>query len=241
MQYTTAKKSLSERKWIILGIIVLVSLGVGIVVSIEDGMLDLRGLLGNLSTELVGGVITFVLIDQFILKNEDEAVYRDSLISKLENPDNGIVKQTVQELRTRGWLQDGSLYGWFIQKANFEGIKMKVADMNGVGLYRCNLKNTEFRVDQFMVMNDLRRSTMPDGTFYDGRYCLKGDIAWANKNYGINFMSATVAEMAGYYEVSEEVFIEGQRWAYDNLPLYNREIPPYLVKLMDELNKMPRT
>jgi hypothetical protein len=224
-------RNLREHSNTILVIIVVVSVVMGVVASYENGAFDWRGLLSNLSTELIGGVMTFLLIDRFISRYEDETTLRKSLISKLENRDSGLVQQVVKELQARGWLQDGSLYGWFLQRVNFEGIDLRNAKVHGLGLYRCNLKDARIEDSQLLLLNDLRFSIMPDGARYNGRYCLSGDIHWAKVQHNINFMEATPDEMADYYGVSTADFMQGQKWAFDNLPHLNHEIPPYLKKL----------
>lgn len=235
MQFKQPNTKLAQRKNLLLPIILGVSLLIGIISAFDDTGFDWRNFFGSISIELIGGVITFYLIDNFVMKNEDEISQRKSLISQLENHNSGIVKRAIQELRSYGWLQDGSLYGWFIQRANFEGIDLKDATVNGLGLFRCNLTGVRISDEQLAQLNDLRLTHMPDGSLYDGRYCLSGDIEWARTKYGIDFMLAPLEKLAEYYEVSPEEFIEGQRWAHNNLPKLGYDVPPYLQKLILEL------
>lgn len=231
MQYRKISSNPRRRAWVILVIILVVSLVSGVWSAYADGTLDTKGLVGNLSTELIGGVITFILIDRFITQSVDKSNQKKSLISQLENHDSGIVKRVMQELNANGWLQDGSLYGWFLQNANFSGLDLRKANVNGLGLFQCRLEHARVYDKQLASLTDLRRTTLPDGRKYDGRYCLHGDIAWAKTRYGIDFNDTTVEQMAKYYEVPLEDFIAGQRWAIDNLPELGYELPPYLVKL----------
>lgn len=235
MQFKQRNKKLVQRKNLLLPIILGVSIIVGIASAYDSNGFDGRSFFGSISIELIGGVITFYLIDNFVLKNEDETSQRKSLISQLENRNSDIVQRAVQELRAYGWLQDGSLYGWFIQRANFEGLNLKDANVNGLGLFRCNLKDVRITDEQLAQLNDLRLTYMPDGTLYDGRFCLSGDIDWARSKYGIDFMLASLETLADYYEVSAENFIEGQRWAHENLAKLGYDTPPYLQKLITEL------
>ncbi len=232
MQFIMPRKKFRQRTGLILIIILAIALISGVISAYEDGIFNWRSLLGNLSTELMGGVITFVLIDRLISRNEDDTTTRNSLIGRLENHESGLVQAAVQELRQRGWLQDGSLYGWFLKRANFEGIDLRDARMNGLGIYRCHLKDARITDQQFACLNDLRRTTMPDNSLYDGRFCLSGDISWAKTHYGIDFMTASIEDMAAYYEVSPEAFLAGQKWAKENLPLLGQEVPPYLNHLI---------
>lgn len=190
---------------------------------------DWVGLALNLGTEILGGVGLFLLIDIFITKPDDKI----KLITQLENEDKNLVKQTINELRRRGWLSDGSLHGYFLQNANFEGISLKHANVKGLGLYKCNLTNTRLEDDALFKMKELRLTTLPDGKLYDGRYCLPGDIDWARKQHNINFMEASSDDLAKYYRVTTEEFIAGQKWAFKNMEKFGREIPPYLKRLAD--------
>lgn len=117
------------------------------------------------------------------------------------------------------------------QRANFTGINLKKANLRGVGLYRCNLKDATIKEEQLAYLNDLRFCTLPDGTFYDGRYCLKGDIDWALSKYKVDFNAVTLEAMADYYGVSVADFVIGQRWAKENLNRFSREVPHYLANL----------
>ncbi|GAB5492103.1 MAG: hypothetical protein Phog2KO_23180 [Phototrophicaceae bacterium] len=236
MQFKERNQKRIQGRNLLLPIILIVSLIMGVISAYDSMGFDWRNFLGGISIELIGGVITFYLIDNFVMKNADETSHRKSLISQLENRNTGIVQRAVQELRAYGWLQDGSLYGWFIQRANFDGIHLEDANVNGLGLFRCSLKDVRITEEQLAQLNDLRLTHMPDGNLYDGRFCLSGDIEWARTKYGIDFMVARIETLAEYYEVSTEDFIEGQYWAYKNLPKLGYDIPPYLQKLIAKLN-----
>jgi hypothetical protein len=219
----------AQRTPLILGTILTVSILTGVVAAWEPSGFNWRGLLSNLATELVGGVFTYFVIDQLISRNEDEDKLKQRLIREMENPENGIVVRAAQELRSRGWLQDGALFGWFLQRANMQGLDLRDADLRGFGLYRSNL--TDARVDdiQLVQMNDLRLCVMPDGKRYDGRYCLRGDIDWAMSRYELDFRQITTEQMAEYYGVSVERFMEGQAWAQENLPRLGVAMPDYFT------------
>jgi len=234
MRYIPQEQKITQNKWLILGIILLVSFIFGFITSFTETGFDLNGFIGGLSTELLGGVITFFLIDQLITKREDDSVERRRLIMQLENQDSSIVQQVIADLRGRGWLDDGALYGWFLKRANFSGIDLRHINMNGLGLYRCNLTDAEINTEQFFQLNDLRRCIMPDGSLYNGRFALHGDIEWAKYHYGIDFMTMNMEEMAKYYDVSLDEFVAGQQWAIANFAEYDEALPPYLQKLIAE-------
>ena len=207
----------------------LLALGMGIFASFDErGQFDLHGLIGNLSSELIGAIFTYYIIERIVKNSADSAELKPRMIRRLENPDRGVTWQVLQELDDRGWLQDGSLYGWFLQRANFEGADLRKINANAFGLYRCNLKDAKIDVEQLVVMSDLRRTVMPDGKLYDGRYCLVGDLNWALTRYGIDVNHATHEQMAAYYDVSLSDYLEGQRWAQAHLAEYAANVPDYL-------------
>lgn len=210
------KPIMTQTRLILIGILIS-ALVMGGLAAFEDGQLVWNGLLGNLSTEMVGALLTFFVIDRLIKQNSEQEELRDQLIREMENPDIGITKRAVTELRHRGWLQDGSLGGWFFKRANLEGIKLSDAELTDVGFYRCNLTGTRISDEQLASLNDLRFCTLPDGTQYDGRFCLYGDVKWAMQKYGLDLRLISVQEAAEYYGVTPEQYVAGQRWAQAHL------------------------
>jgi hypothetical protein len=236
MQYIPPSSKRIKRTYLILGAILLGSLVAGLLTAFEDGGFNANDLIGNLSTELIGAVVTFAIIERVLKQGDDDLKLRDQLIRETENPDVGITKRAITELRYHGWLQDGSLAGWFLQRANLEGVYLKDANFQGVGFYRSNLKNTKLTPEQLCKLNDLRLTVMPDGDLYDGRYCLTGDVNWAFTRYEIDLKTATVQTAAAYYGVSEQQYIEGQRWAKQHLhALCGRTPTLTLAAVIDEV------
>lgn len=223
------KHRLSQSQLILLAILGVAIL-MAILSSFHDGIFEWRGLLGNLSTELMGAVITYVIIERIVQDGVNQDELKKKLIRRLENPQTGVTWEVIQELRHQGWLEDGSLYGWFLKRANLSGVSLMGADLNGLGLYRCNLKDVRVTDQQLASLKDLRRTIMPDGEIYDGRYCLSGDLEWARTHYGIDVNTATHQQMADYYEVPLERYIEGQQWALEHLPEFGISVPNYLQK-----------
>lgn len=62
------------------------------------------------------------------------------LIRKLRNPDNKRVLQAVEELRVRGWLQDGSLQGIPLLHVHMQGADLFEADLSKVDLHQAHLE-----------------------------------------------------------------------------------------------------
>lgn len=62
------------------------------------------------------------------------------LIRKLRNPDNKRVLQAVEELRVRGWLQDGSLLNIPLCYVHMQGADLFEADLRKVDLHQAHLE-----------------------------------------------------------------------------------------------------
>ena len=180
----------------------------------------------NISTELASIALTVLVIDTL---NERRAVQQEkqNLILQMSSPTNSIAKEAVRILRMRGWLIDGTLHRANLLRANLrkaylEGIDLRgasldKADLQGAYLQRANLEGVKKLEDhQIAQIKYLRRAIMPDGSRYDGRYNLSGDLSWAHDKLGIALDNHQA--MAEFYEVSLEQYLQGQAWAREYLP-----------------------
>ena len=170
------------------------------------------------------------------------------LIRKLRSPDSKNVLQSIEELRARGWLEDGSLSGIplchahmqnadlfkadlssvdlhqahmdssDLSLANLTGTRLTRADLRGANMNRATLELTDlFKANlqgvhnltpaQLMSAKRLWGAVMPDGTTYDGRYNLPGDIEFA-KWGGVDPLNAVA--MADFFGVELATYIKGQ-------------------------------
>lgn len=231
MQYQAPQKKRLNSSQLILLALLIIAILMAVIASFIDGVFEWRGLLVNLSTEVMGAILTYAIIENIVRNSSNKEELKKSLIRRLENPEISVTWQVIQELRHHGWLNDGSLYGWFLKRANLQGVDLRDANLNGLGLYRCNLKDVRVENEQLASMNDLRRSIMPDGNLYNGRFCLKGDLEWASSHYGVDVNKASVEEMADYYDVSLEEYVAGQKWAIINLPKLDVQLPHYITQI----------
>ena len=69
-------------------------------------------------------------------------------------------------------------------------------------------------------MSRLTGATIPDGSGYNGRFNLSGDIETALRDH-ININDAEA--MAAFYGVTLEEYVTGQEWARENLADLRRE------------------
>ena len=65
------------------------------------------------------------------------------LIYKLRSPDNKRVMQAVEELRVRGWLQDGSLRGVPLCHVHMQGVDLLSADLSNIDFHQANFENAD--------------------------------------------------------------------------------------------------
>jgi len=153
-----------------------------------------------------------------------------SLIRKLRSPNNRQVLEAIEELRARGWLEEGVLMGIPLLHVHFEGAdlfnanlrgvdfhqahlqgcNLARADLTGAKLTRADLRGADFTDEQLAETKRLWGATMPDGSVYDGRYNLNGDLQFARwARVDVNDPEA----MAYYLGVSLDAYLRGQEAA----------------------------
>ncbi len=128
-------------------------------------------------------------------------------------------------------------------EADLENARLRGADLKGSNLMFANLLQTtewddpedpydETNYHPNVLDNELAQvyalnnAIMLDGSVYDGRYNLEGDYTWASedgfpvpRDFDHPSHPFLVHGMADFYGVSVEEYVEGQKWAEDNLPL----------------------
>jgi uncharacterized protein YjbI with pentapeptide repeats len=170
------------------------------------------------------------------------------LIRKLRSPDNKCVLQSIEELRARGWLEDGSLNGIPLCHAHMQGADLFKADLSSVDLHQAHLDSADLSLANLtgtrLTRADLRAANMnravlegtdlfkanlrevrnlipaqlaqakrlwgavmPDGSTYDGRYNLPGDVEFA-KWGGVD--PTNVVAMAEFFGVELAIYLKGQ-------------------------------
>ncbi len=67
------------------------------------------------------------------------------LINKIFKLDNKSTLQAVEELRLRGWLEDGSLHGLALCQAQMENADLMGADLRNVDFHQANLEFADLR------------------------------------------------------------------------------------------------
>ena len=75
--------------------------------------------------------------------NEDKRQELDRLITLLREGSSTDVLMTVQDLRERGWLVDGTLHGAILDRVNWRRADLSGADFAGASLNRSDLSGTD--------------------------------------------------------------------------------------------------
>jgi len=99
--------------------------------------------------------------------------------------------------------------GALLRKANLSGANFDQTSLAGACVEEACLQGAiHLDENQLLHVGRLRGATLPDGSRYDGRYNLPGDLEQARLKK-IDIQSPS--ELAGYYGVSTESFVDGQR------------------------------
>lgn len=93
----------------------------------------------------------------------------------------------------------------FLKDAEFVNTNLKGAKF----LHSIEESEEEMQIHHLLQARRLRESIMPDGTRYDGRFNLYGDIRGAQA-FGCNINDPV--DMADYYEITVEEYLIGQEW-----------------------------
>jgi hypothetical protein len=126
------------------------------------------------------------------------------------------------------FLQDTNLRGAFLEGANLQEADLVDACLKGANLRNANLQAAKGLIgEQLITAHTLRGATMDDGTRYNGRFNLTGDVGLAAMGLAGNRMVVNSRDdpeaMARYYGVTLEECLAGQEWAREHLADLRRE------------------
>lgn len=125
-----------------------------------------------------------------------------------------LYRACLQEVDLQHAYLDGAnlsladLQGANLSDASLQAADLSRADLSRATFYKANLYGARnLTAEQLSQANRLRGTTMPDGSLYDGRFRLPGDIAMAQTdNVDVRHSDA----MAEYYGVPLEAYERGQ-------------------------------
>ena len=105
-------------------------------------------------------------------------------------------------------LTDAVLAECRMQGADFYGATLTGANLTGADMRDVNLEKATLTDEQLFMVHRLLGATLPDGSRYDGRYELEGDI----KDFQEMETDDGVEGIAAFYGVSVEAYETGQVW-----------------------------
>jgi hypothetical protein len=123
-------------------------------------------------------------------------------LNKIRGPDNKQVLKAVEELRARGWLEDGSLDGIRLCHVHFEGADLFKANLRGIDFHQAHFANADL-----------------SGADLTGAKLSRADLR------GVNFSSAILdgadllkANLAGARNLTEEQLSRAKRLCFATMP-----------------------
>jgi hypothetical protein len=93
----------------------------------------------NFGTEILGAVITYILI-QNVIGNSKK---KEKLITNMSSKTREVALQATEELRQSNWLTDGSLKGVNLSGANLRGFELNSANLIDAVLINTNLSGAK--------------------------------------------------------------------------------------------------
>jgi uncharacterized protein YjbI with pentapeptide repeats len=114
-------------------------------------------------------------------------------------------------------LEQANLQGTRLRRANLRGAHLAGADLQGAFLTKAILQGVlDVTEEQLALASRLRCAVMPDGSRYDGRFNLAGDLADARI---LHVNTIDPQAMADFYAISLEEYLIGQDWSQRHLPI----------------------
>jgi hypothetical protein len=112
-------------------------------------------------------------------------------------------------------LSMSNLEGARLRKADLHRADLSEANLHGAFMTRANLQGARNLTEaQLAQASRLRGATLPDGSPYDGRFNLAGDIEDART---LQTDTDDPQAMADFYGILLEDYLEGQEWVKENL------------------------
>lgn len=189
---------------------------------------SLQDFLRDLLPEAVGITFTVFILDRLNSAREERQL-KDMLTRRAHSRYNHTALEAIEDMRVLGYLEKGILAGKELRGSNWQSANLYKADLSNCDLTNAVLKNADFvyanlrdakiSEKQLMQTETMYGAIMPDGKKYDGRYNLSGDFAFAKRS---NIDMGSPEDMALWYGVSIETYLQGQQWARNNLPAYQQ-------------------
>lgn len=129
----------------------------------------------------------------------------------------------------RARLANANLQETFLFQVDLRGADLRDANLRSARLSNTRLESANISLTQLVHLGMLAGSSMPDGSRYDGRFNLPGDIQFA-QFLDVEMDVQNAMAMAGFYEVTLDEYLRGQAWSHE-----------FLKRLRDPANSISET
>jgi len=173
-----------------LGILLLfASLAIGLGGNYMDhGSLRLRTLFidsyQSLASSLFGTVLTIAFVDAFVRRGERRR-RMEELVARIRSGDVDTALDALRELRSSGWLKDGTFRRVHLSNAALPGADLESAVLDGADLARANLASAS------LFLTRLRGANLSEACL-DGANLMLADLREANL-YGADLTGADLS------------------------------------------------
>ncbi len=173
--------------------------------SAENRLGPAMAIYSNLVWEFIGIAMTVLIIDR-IYQSQETRQEKQTLLRQMRSQDDHIVFDTVERLRTQGWLADGTLSGQTLVGARFGSLNLSQADLSASNLREADLKAAQlYGAD--LEAADLNDANLQRGNLENAR--LTGTIL-----AGVNLSAANLSGASA----SAEQLRQADRLAYATMP-----------------------
>jgi uncharacterized protein YjbI with pentapeptide repeats len=119
------------------------------------------------------------------------------LIRKLRSPENKTVLQAIEELRVRGWLEDGSLKGILLCHAHLQGADLIKADLSKADLHQAHLEGANLSMSNLSGVKFARANM--EGANFSNANIEGADLFKANLLDGCNLTDEQLTRVKRLY------------------------------------------
>lgn len=111
--------------------------------------------LGGISTELIGALVTTVLLSTLV----EQAQLKDNLLAQLHSGIEENAIHALEELRVNGWLEDDTLRGASMLGVSWSNGDLHAADLREINLAFAHLENVDLQ-GAFLQRSTLRQAAL---------------------------------------------------------------------------------
>ncbi len=182
--YFTVVQQLSVLLFVLAGLVFVVGL------AVQYGGLFQNSILGAvlldfyvpISTNSFGVAVTILLVEDLYRRHSTREKKRQ-LVLQLGSPDNAFALDAVRKLRALGWVEDGTLQGAVLIRANLANAPLAGANLTGCNLEQAILVGADLRGSQFAGSN--MRAANLSGADLTQASLVDVDLVYANMRKAI--------------------------------------------------------